>query len=85
MSTTPPTDIIALTITLNRREFEMAIGHGIELLHLLGYSGLVRPNMRWPLSVEIARDVAILGVQEIISDMAHRRRHEDIDDDEIPF
>ena len=85
MSTTPPTDIVTLTITLNRWEFEMAIGHGIELLHELGEVGLVQPLMPWPQSPEIARDVAILGVQEIISGMAYRRHVEDLDDDDIPF
>ena len=85
MSITPPNEIIALTITLNRREFEMAVGHGIEFLHELGEVGLVQPLMPWPESPEIARDVATLGVQEILASMARRRRGEDIDDDEIPF
>ncbi|MBF9045458.1 hypothetical protein HKCCE4037_19135 [Rhodobacterales bacterium HKCCE4037] len=85
MSIHPPTETISLTIVLKRAEFEMAIGHGIEYLHVLAHGGHVKPHMPWPKTPEVARDLAILGVQEILSGMAHQRRSEHLEDDEIPF
>jgi hypothetical protein len=85
MTIIPPDRIISLTITLNRREFETAVVHGIEFLHELGEAGLVVPLMPMPDTPEIARDVAILGVQEIIAAMERELRAKDIDNDDIPF
>jgi len=85
--TSPSDEITTLTITLNRREFDMAVRNGMAFLHVLGEIAVVRALMPWPEPPEIARRVATLGVQEVIASITNRRNPEASDDpyDDIPF
>ena len=79
---------VRLTVLLDKRDFETAVQYGMNILQLYAEEGLAPPGMPYPDDREVAHDVAVLGIQELIGCQTARWETErsDLNDDgDIPF
>lgn len=89
MTTNQARSATALTIVLSPSEFEHVCAYGERTLHELMEAGVIRPGATRSDNPRILRDIATLGVQEMIAGwvfrQAKRAQASDNLDDEIPF
>jgi len=79
---------VRLTVLLDQRDFETAVQFGMNILELYAEEGLTPPRMPYPDDRNVARDVAVLGIQELIGCQTARWEIDtaDLNDDsDIPF
>jgi hypothetical protein len=88
MTTNQAGSATALTIVLTPSEFEHVCDYGESTLHELMAAGVIRPGATRSDDPRILRDIATLGVQEMIASWVFRQAQcaqasDDLDDD--PF